>query len=110
MRRRLSIVMALPILGVALAGCSGASFGAYDRVTGGGETWSVSVADPRFESLDSCSEDPSVAVALQSADLPSSSLGIQLVAGSTEDDAVRIADCLTTALVSGEISIISPVK
>ena len=108
MTSRPAMIAAISILATLLVGCAGATAGSYDRVTGQGDSWSVGAADPRFESLSPCSEDPSVGTSLQSADMPSSHLAMQLVSGSTELDAVRVADCLATALTSGKIWISSP--
>lgn len=110
MKSLLKVLVAMPVLAMMLTACSGVGSNAYDRVPGDGEFWSVGVADPRFDSRNSCLEDPSILTSVQSADLPSSRLGIELVSGATEEDAVRIADCLSAALVSGEISIGSPSK
>ena len=108
MTSRAAMIATIPILATLLIGCAGAPAWSYDRVTGQGDSWSVGAADPRFESLSPCSEDPSIETSLQSADMPSSNLAMQLVSGSTEMDALRVADCLATALTSGKIWISSP--
>lgn len=82
----------------------------YDRISGEDDRWGVGVLHPRFEGSNTCHEDPSVDLAVQSADMPSSRLGIRLSDGSTEADALRIAECLARELSSGEISITSPVS
>lgn len=87
---------------------AGAPSTSYERETGEDTSWGVGATDPRYESLSPCSEDPSVEMAVQSADLPSSRLGMRLVPGSTEADALRIADCLAIALRGGQIWISAP--
>jgi hypothetical protein len=86
----------------------GAPSAAYERQTGDDTSWGVGATDPRYESLSQCSEDPSIETAVQSLDLPSSRLGMRLVPGSTEADALRIADCLATTLTGGQIWISAP--
>jgi hypothetical protein len=98
----------LLVLALTLAGCAEAPPASYERTEGEGDLWFVGAKDPRFESLSPCSEDPSVGSSVQSADLPSSHLSMQLIAGSTEEDAVRIADCLGDALTSGQVWITAP--
>lgn len=107
---RAPTVMMLPFLAVLFAGCSGAPSPSpsYDRVSGQDDSWSVGAANPRFESLDACNDDPSIEISALSLDMPSSRLGIRLVPGSTEADALRIADCLASALISGEIWVSAP--
>ncbi|WP_167043847.1 hypothetical protein [Salinibacterium sp. ZJ454] len=120
-RRSSAAVGALGLIAV-LTGCAsstgspvfdpeqtaGASSGSYERETGEDTSWGVGATDPRYESLSPCSEDPSIETAVQSADLPSSRLGMRLVPGSTEADALRIADCLAIALTGGQIWISAP--
>jgi hypothetical protein len=100
----------LPLLAVLLVGCDGSPASRYERVSGEGASWGVGASKPRFESLDPCDKDPSVETSSLSADMPSSALGIRLLPGSTEADALRIADCLSKALASGEIWISSPAE
>lgn len=93
-----------------LAGCAaaGPSSDEYKRSTSHDGSWNVGATHPRYDTLAPCEEDPSVERALVSADLPGSHLGIKLLPGSTEEDAVRVADCLAETLSSGEIWIASP--
>lgn len=124
---RLFVLLMLPLSAGLLVGCvasppaspsssssssslSSSSSGIYDRVSGEDDRWGVGVLHPRFEGSSTCHEDPSVDLAVQSADMPSSRLGMRLLAGSTEADAFRIAECLASELSSGEISISSPVS
>jgi hypothetical protein len=58
--------------------------------------------------LGECHDDPSVETAVVSLDMPSSSYGLRLVPGSTEAEALRLADCLADARTSDEITISSP--
>jgi len=109
MALRVSPVILLP-LGVLLAGCAASPTVPLGSVDGPGTGWSVTVEDPRSESTADCSEDPSVSMAIQSADLPSSQLALQLVSGATEADAFRLADCLAAALRSGKITISAPAQ
>ncbi|TFD83549.1 hypothetical protein E3T61_21185 [Cryobacterium lactosi] len=108
MTGRTTSAAVLLIAAMMLAGCAEAPAASYDRTEGDGDSWFVGAKDPRFESLSLCIDDPSVGTSLQSADMPSSRLSMQLVAGSTEEDAIRIADCLGDALTSGQIWITSP--
>jgi hypothetical protein len=104
--RRLPLVF-LPLT-FLLAGCTGSVGGGYDRVVGGTDAWGVSVADPEVDSLGECHNDPSVETAALSMDLPSSAYGLRLVPGSSETDALRLADCLVDAHTSDKITITSP--
>jgi hypothetical protein len=53
-------------------------------------------------------EDPIIDEAVQSANLPSTGLGIKLLEAAEKEDAERIADCLRESLRRGEVSITSP--
>lgn len=99
-----------PLLTVLFVGCAGSlsPSSSYDRVSSDDGSWGVGVVNPRCEASSACDKDPSVDIALHRADMPSSHLGVRLKPGSTEADALRIADCLAAALTSGEISISSP--
>ena len=99
----------LPLI-LLLPGCSGSFAGGYDRVVGDSDAWGVSVADPRGDSLGECHDDPSVETAALSMDMPSSAYGLRLVPGSTETDALRVADCLADARISDTITISSPAQ
>jgi len=94
---------------VLLAACA-APFGPteYPRIASADDRWGVAVTYPVFSSLAECEDDPSVESAVQSADMPSSRLGIRLKAGASETDAIRIADCVAPLLSSGELTIVSP--
>ena len=83
-----------PVLALLLAGCAGSQAGSFQRSISEDDSWNVGAIHPRYDSLSPCDEDPSVERAVVSADLPASHLGIRLVPGSTEEDAVRIAECL----------------
>ncbi|MCQ6270832.1 hypothetical protein M8J71_10100 [Pseudarthrobacter sp. R1] len=97
-----------PLLVVLLAACVPASPADYPRAASADDRWSIGVSFPVFESMDSCEDDPSVESAVMSADMPASRLGIRLDAGSSEIDALRVAECVDQALTSGEITIFSP--
>ena len=99
----------LPLI-LLLPGCSGSFAGGYDRIVGGSDAWNVHVADPRVDSLGECHDDPSGETAALSTDLPSSAYGLRLVPGSTETDALRLADCLADARTSDTITITSPAQ
>lgn len=103
--RMIALLGALLLAGCAAAGPSANS---YQRSTSHDGSWNVGAIHPRYDTLAACEEDPSVERALVTADLPSSRLGIKLLPGSTEEDAVRVADCLAETLTSGEIWISSP--
>ena len=105
---RTSAMIICPLLAMLLIACAGSPSSSYDRRSSEGGSWGVSVVNPRFESPTACHEDPSVDMALQSADMPSSHLGVRLKPDSTEADALRVAECLSTALTSGEINVSSP--
>jgi hypothetical protein len=104
---RQTTLISLPVIVLLAGGCS--SVGAeYIRVVGGSDAWAVSAAQPRVDSLGECHDDPSVETAVLSADMPTSVYGLRLVSGSTEADALRLADCLAGARASDEITIYSP--
>ncbi|MGY4544041.1 hypothetical protein ACVWY0_003984 [Arthrobacter sp. UYNi723] len=58
--------------------------------------------------MEHCFEDPLIEQSIESADLPSTHLGIKLLETATQQDAERIADCLRPSAGSGEVSITSP--
>lgn len=62
-----------------------------------------------YDTLAPCNGDPSVEKAIVSADLPSLHLSMRLLPDSTEEDAVRVADCLAETLTSGGIWIAAPI-
>lgn len=96
------------LLPLALASCGGAA-DETSITPGTSDRWSVSVLGPRDgASTDHCFEDPLIEESLQSADLPSTHLGIKLHETATQEDAERIANCLRERLSSGEVSIRSP--
>lgn len=99
-----------PMLVVALlAACAAPSGPAdYPRTASTDDRWSVGVSYPVFSSLDKCEDDPSVEIAVQSADMPTSRLGFRLKSGASEADALRVADCVAAFLSSGELTIMSP--
>ena len=108
MKRQACRWMSLFLLPLALAGCGGAADGT-SITPGTSDRWNVSVLGPRDgASTDHCFEDPLIEESLQSADLPSTHLGIKLLETATQEDAERIADCLRDRLSSGEVSIRSP--
>ncbi|WP_454149385.1 hypothetical protein [Microbacterium lacticum] len=113
-RRRLD---RYPVLGAAIAtaliltGCATAGTTRdIPIIDGENESWSVTVSQPRFSDDERCTDDANIENAVLSADLPSSSLGVILVPGSSEQDARRIAECLQRTLISGEVTISAPVK
>ena len=74
-----------------------------------GDAWSVTVGDPvDLTNTSACEGDPSVAYGVITADLPPSHLGLTLTPDATEADALRIAECLRSALQSGEIMVHPP--
>jgi hypothetical protein len=73
------------------------------------DRWNISVLGPRSGgSIDRCLEDPLIEESVQTANLPSTHLGIKLLYTATQEDADRIADCLRESLGSGEVSITRP--
>lgn len=90
----------------SIAGCSGVAEPVF--VEGAGEVWSIGVNDPRFAGDERCTGDPAIDTSVSTADLPTSRMGITLALDATEDDALRIAECLRDALSSGEIIIRPP--
>jgi hypothetical protein len=98
----------IPLLVVLLAGCAPTAPTDYPRAASADDRWGIGVSFPVFESLDTCEDDPSVESAVISADMPSSNLGVRLKAGSSETDALRVAECVDQALTSGDITIFSP--
>lgn len=98
-----------PALVMLLGACSAPPDpGKYTRTASTDDRWNVAVSYPAYSSLAGCDDDPNVESAVQSADMPSSKLGIRLKAGSSEADALRIADCVAAALSSGELTIAAP--
>lgn len=100
-----------PIIGSALVlsvvGC-GSGGAPADPNTPKSDRWNLGVRGQRSGPYSQCFDDPSIEEALQSADLPSSHLGITLVGSATAEDAQRIADCLKQTLKTGEVSISGP--
>jgi hypothetical protein len=96
------------LLVVLLAACAPVAPADYPRVALADGRWGVAVSFPVYEFLDTCEDDPSVESAIISADMPTSHLAVRLHAGSSEADAVRVAECVDHALTSGEITIFSP--
>ena len=106
MRKR---ALAQILVVVMLAACATPSGSPdYPRTASTDDRWSVGVSYPVYSSLDKCEDDPSVDLAVQSADMPSSRLGFRLAEGATEADALRVADCVAAFLDSGELTIMSP--
>ena len=97
-----------PLLVVLLAACAPISPADYPRTASADGRWGVAVSFTVYESLDTCEDDPSVENAIMSADMPTSHLAVRLHAGSSEADAMRVAECVDQALTSGEITIFSP--
>lgn len=96
----------IPLFVVILAAC--APPGDYPRAASADDRWNIAVSFPIYESLNACEDDPSVERALVSADMPTSHLAVRLNAGSSEADAMRVAECVEQALTSGAITIFSP--
>lgn len=110
MKHRTRHWMGLCLLPLALGSC-GTAPGETDITPGPSDRWNVSVLGPRDgDSIDHCLEDPLIEESIQSANLPSTHLGIKLLETATQEDAERIADCLRESLISGEVSIRSPRK
>ena len=94
----------VPILVMLLAACAAPSGPTdYARTASADDRWSVGVSDPVYSTLAECEDDPSVELAVLSADMPSSRLGFRLKAGASEADALRVADCVAPLLSSGEL-------
>lgn len=103
--RKLALIPALTML---LASCAIQPNNSYERSSSEDDRWGVGANHPKYSSIESCEKDPSVETSVLSADMPSSHLGLRLVTGSTENDALRIANCLKSALSEGTIWISSP--
>lgn len=98
-----------PVLIVLLGTCAAPSGPTdYPRTASGDDRWGVGVSYPIYSSLAGCEDDPSVESAVQSADMPSSRLAFRLVSGASEADAIRVADCVSPLLSSGELTIAVP--
>lgn len=95
-----------PLVVVMLAACAPPAD--YPRTASADDRWSIAVSFPVYESLNACEDDPNVERALISADMPTSHLAVRLNAGSSESDAMRVAECVEQALTSGEVTIFSP--
>ena len=101
-------VLAAVVLAVAGCGHAGAD-GRTGTPSGNAPgTWTVDVAGERSGPYGQCLDDPVIDEAFQSADYPSSHLGIRLAASATAADAERIADCLQRNLESGTVTITAP--
>lgn len=100
--------LGLCLLPLALGSC-GTAPAETSITTGTSNGWSVAVLGPRGGApIEHCLEDPLIEESLQTANLPSTHLGIKLVPEATREDAARIADCLQRSLSSGEVSITGP--
>ncbi|MGY4543632.1 hypothetical protein ACVWY0_003572 [Arthrobacter sp. UYNi723] len=98
-----------PVLVMLLAACVAPSDPTdYPRTASADDRWGVGVSYPVYSSLAGCEDEPSVELAVQSADMPSSKLGFRLKAGASEADALRVADCVAALLSRGELTIVSP--
>lgn len=110
-------VLAAVVLAVAGCGHGGAD-GRTGNASGnpGNEpgnapgTWTVDVAGERSGPYGQCLDDPVIDEAFQSADYPSSHLGIRLAASATAADAERIAECLRRNLTSGVVTVTGPAR
>lgn len=71
-------------------------------------TWQVSVLYPSPHPDSSCAEDESVESSVMTLDMPSSHVNYSLQEGATEDDARRVAACLTRVLESGFVTVAPP--
>jgi hypothetical protein len=100
-------VLALSLLTLALGSCAQIPKD-VNIATGTADRWLVGVSGPRSGGIDGCLEDPIIEEAIESANLPSTHLGIKLRESAKEEDARRIADCLKRGLKSGDVSIVSP--
>jgi hypothetical protein len=94
-----------PLLVVMLAACAASVD--YPRAASADDRWGVAVSFPVFESMDTCEDDPSVESAVMSADMPASHLAVRLNRGSSEADAMRVAECVDQKLSGGDITIFS---
>ncbi|MDM7989321.1 hypothetical protein [Arthrobacter sp. zg-Y877] len=92
---------------LSMVGC-GAGGAASEPKNPQSDRWNLGVTGPRSGPYSQCLDDPSIEESLQSADFPSSHLGIRLVVSATAEDAQRIADCLKQTLSTGEVSISGP--
>lgn len=84
----------------------GATIDLLDAATG--DVWQVAVLRPSPIPPGACAEDAAVDTAVMTADLPASRVGYTLLAGSTETDAMRVAECVQQGIESGEITITPP--
>ncbi len=66
------------------------------------------MAGERSGPYEQCLDDAVIDEAFQSADYPSSHLGIRLAASATAADAQRIADCLRGNLDTGAVTVTGP--
>ena len=73
-----------------------------------GEEWQVAVLHPSPLPPDACAEDAAVDSSVMTADMPASRVGYTLASGSTESDAMRVAECIQQGVDSGEITITPP--
>lgn len=93
---------------MALAACALQPSASYERSVSEDDRWGVGANYPKYSSIENCQKDSIVETSLLSADMPPSRLGLRLVSGATEADALRVAKCLNDALTSGTIWISSP--
>lgn len=96
---------------LVLGGC-GAQRQQPEPTPGSSDRWHVFVSGPRGDEsrIEPCLKDAAIDEAIQTLDLPSTHLGIKLQKSAGEEDARRIAECLTGNLESGEVSIGSPAR
>jgi hypothetical protein len=100
-------VIGISLLTLALGSCAQVP-NEVNIATGISDRWLVGVSGPRSGEIDRCVEDPIIEEAIESANLPSTSLGLKLQEAAKEEDAKRIADGLRRGLNSGDVSIVSP--
>lgn len=95
-------VLGISLLTLALGSCAQIP-NDVNIATGTSDRWLVGVSGPRSGGIDGCLEDPVIEEAIESANLPSTHLGIKLREAAKEEDAKRIADCLRRGLKSGDV-------
>jgi hypothetical protein len=94
-------ICALAAVLLLSAGCGNAAQGSMPFVSDSPEDeqvfWQVEVTGAWSGDVGPCVSDPAVASSWQSADMPSSHLGLVLVPDASEADAARVAQCLHEA-------------
>lgn len=106
MRRRGTVIVvgAVAVLGLGASIMAGGVPPTSGAAVPGDGPWVIAIDHPRGD-WSRCFDDPAVAEALRSADLPSSRATATLTTTATQRDVERIAACLERSLTGGTATI-----